>query len=1457
MDSVPTLDNSVKVTNYGEVVLESDNSLRFVDTHSNVDIVGFKHAFTLLPGLEEPTFSLKIYSSDDESANDSEWIQIAYVQSSNNLIFLQRVKRYVKFVVEFVSSSYLNDSKFLLLVQVDIEQIVTPVITDHTRNVLSRFPSWTKIYSDSLDRATPSLALPESQAGKMVNAMLNEDLDNIDELTRQVSLEGYISTADTNQIAWLYVSVPVNPGFVKVVADGIELARVETYNDLIRSKTTDHVFYFNFISRELYTLVEYNELLVDSNAIDQILVQNYNTFDEFGLRVGLQRLLEENNDNFKKRILDTYLNPPSININGLKLTLRRELDIWRAYGATPDSNYLGATPEILEVSDLQVSTPYFEKRGTPKDLFYEFVENMNNRFPTNFGYAKWGETYWDYAGQKQEGVSSIPLVADAATVNSEYYQPGIGDFDDAKIILEKLEQDVNEYSFGIRIHGTKSDTVENAYEPVKIAYDTYVSYLEQYYDHEYATISYNLSLHIKPHGNISSNTIYKTSIVDTVRNNYAQNSSASPEYFVKEIFNPSGFSSSSIVFKNLSGQEYSSEISPSATETYYLSQIPLNYVESATIDYLYSLNSSQATSNYAWVQFNSSTPSARATATNTRVVQATPIYSEFTPADMSVKVVSDIYSPVKIRETESEKIRYSQGLTVNESNKISDTNAITIYPKDIKDKFLLPNGAIPLYVHIDNIVDSAFDTDLSSSPSSLYGGVSVNRQDNLTYLIPSSPNVFIQYVNPNFATPTLHQDYVSTVGSTVNYYFTNAKFPYATTPDYIMVDVEDSEVYPFEYKKFETFTADHVDEFSFFLSKDGVVKSSPDIDYDIISGKSSDIVGIYTFDRSDFNLEEYASDPNFTINKIEIINQNDMVDIWIDNSYDAYGNLIFNYLEPYSLNYQVKDLTVKAKYNLESEKYIYPSIRSGWYYFDGEERYIYARPKTETSSISTPNINLTDTIRSGAPIALEVNAATPINYRQVAFHDEATPSLISVYNYEYIIASNEDTIYLAYNDIFDVTIVDTFTGVTVSSGLQSSTNEISNLQLNVGREYKVTYRVRNSYVIDNQIYNQVTDSYNTQVILLTTPNVGYSATVTYETAVYDKDTELNNLSLNPIYSPMDEGYIFISHNEYPAASVDYYLSPKELLSDPKDYLNLTILSKDENGNPKPNQSFRVLGDYIAATPQYVTTDSDGYVSSKIRYNSSAVTVPGESEICLVGLDSSDPNANANSQSDGISATINYKIKPLMQTYEKVLADVDKKILTANGLDRVNVVGVTKPNSYVYWRKARNLYDAFGLSYSDSSATPDQDNSSGAVLADQSGNFTIGSFVSQPEATPGYWFVVIDSELESSATPGPETVSGDIVYWYEKYDANQTNPEELIYNPDIDAPEQFLPYDYNKVFKADSVEWVTIIDDNAATPWLPPSWYPINRFTQYQLGLFGSTPKYVKTFENLHPDYEEE
>jgi len=1493
--ATPTLNNAYKVTNYGEVVRDPDwtpyylynydqqvadfflfdlenpdqsilnpdqfvdSYLRFVDTSSQIDLVGYKHSFTNLPGLENPTFSLKILSSDNPNATDSEWQQIAFVESNNNVLFLTNIKRYLKVIINFVSDSDLDDANFLLLMQMNIAEIVSPVITDHARNVLSRFPSWTKMYSDSLERATPEIALPESQAGKIINSVLGEDLDKVDELVSEIEINSFISTADVNQVAWTYVATNVRPGFIKVVGDGLELARVASYTDLFQTSFNEYVFYYDFVAQRLITIRPFITLEVDGDSVEQIPFQNFNSFDELGLRVGLQRLYLENNLNFKKRILDVYLNPPSVDVEGLKRTLRRELDIWRAFGSTPDSNYVGATPEIIEISEIAQASPrYSDFNNNPTQDFRNFVEDINTRFPSNIGYAKWGETYWDYAGSKQEGVSSISQIADAATVDSIYYQPGVGDFDDAKLILEKLEQDINEYSFELKIKGIKSDSTELAKEPIKVEYDSYVSYYEDYIDNGSATINYEVALTLQPHGIIETTSTYSANLVDVVNNTYDQNSPASPEYIYRDIFGPTLFSDSSIVFANQEGNPYQNTIEVSATESYNISQIPFYAVNQMQISFFSASNQFGATGNYGWIRFAGATPS--------NIIDSTPstVSRSITTVDpllARLQLSSRIWDPVKRRISETERVRSSAfGNTVNKSNKLSETNDVIIYPSDIKNNFLLPNKATPIYVHIDNVVSSDYDVDNSSAPYVGYGGVSVNRQENLTHLIPSSPSLLLGFVNANFATPDQHNHYVGVEGSTHNYYFVETKFPYNATPDFIKVYAPESGYYPFEYKVWENFEATHYDEFSFYLSEQGVVGSSPDSNYDNLQNKKTDLVGEYTLYRSDFGLEEYEEDENLIVRSVEILHENDNVYIWQDNSNDTTGIQNLNFYDEELDQIILKDIKIRAQYISAQEEKVIPSIKTGWYYQDGEAGFIYAKSVVESWNTDDSH-DLSSVVRNGAPaiVTVQASGSTPVQYRQVSFFDEATPSQYSLYNFEYITAKNKDYLLLAYSDYFDATVEDTHTGATVVSGLGSITNILEqHNSFVVGRNYRVSYRVRNAFVLDNQIYDNLTDSYRSRITLSSTPNGTYSATVNYESSIYDRDYELDGVYLNPLYGAVDEGYLYLSHSSYTANSVDAFVSPAKLLSDGNDYIVLNIFSKDTNSNPKPNQTFAITGTQIASDPQYVTTDKDGFGFSKVSYSGSPTSVSQESSIYITGLSSPNVFANENSESNLISATVNYWLMPSVSSSPKILAQTTKKIITANSTDSVEIYGKSTPNSYVYWRKARNLPGVFVHDYSDSLATPGQSNVAGAVQADSAGMFKIGPFVAQNDATPGYWYVGVESDMLSVLSAEPVTIAGDIVYWYEKYDASQANSEEPVYIPRPQTDAEYVLYDEDPVFKTDEIGFDVFYDSNATpSSYDLPVWYPIDRFTQYKIGLLGSTPNTAASLNDLHPDFEED
>lgn len=1417
--------------------------------------------------MEEPEFSLKIFTSNKEDTSASEWKQVAFTDSKNNILFLRSSERYAKFEIDFNVSSDISSANFLLLIQVEISDPSIPNISEHARSVLSKFPSWTKMYTDSLERESPELATPISEAGKIVSALFTDELDELDRLVDSIQLDSFISSADIRELAWIYMVTPVNPGFAKITGDGIELARVGTYEDLIKSNPTDYSFYYDFLSRTLYTLRSFNQLKVDQQSVSQIVSQNFNSFDEFGLRVGLTRLYLESNQNFRKRILDVYANPPSVNEIGLKKTLRRELDIWRAYGATPNSNYVGATPEVLEISDIQISTPYFGLDGNPMEAMFAFVEDINNRFPSNIGYANWREAYWDYAGSKQEGVSSIPQVSDVDNIPNEYYQPGIGDFDDAKVVLEILDRQTADKYFSFKVKGIKSDTTELAYEPISFYYDSYVSYFEKYYDHQSATLNYIVNVRVRPHGLITSSRTYTASVRDVVKNIYAPNSAASPEYIIRNIFTPTNFSDPNLRFLH-SATPYYNIINPSATQSYAIRQIPAAYVESATVTYSSFTDANNNQGNYGWIKLDGSTPNTFVTNTNTRVIKntATPNYEAFT-----LKVASNIYDEQKTRLVNTRKVRSSVNTQrINESPRFSEKNNVIITSSQIKSKFAIPAGATPQYVHLENIVVDQYDLDNSTPPYAGYGGVARNRQTDQYELIPSSPNIIVSMINPDFSTPHLHEHYINvTGGSTYNYYFKSIKWPYNSTPEYIVFSAADTEIYPFKYNVWQNFEANYNSTINYKISENGAFLSTPNSDLEELNNENNNLIGTFNFLRSDFGLSAYNSDENLIIKSIEIINNDTDTIVWQENAYDELGNANLNYFNAEANRYELKDVNFNARYDIEAERYLIPSLRSGWYYYqsspnyEATQGYIYANGSSYSVN-STPSFTLEDVARGGSPIVVNVTSeGLSKQYTQVSFYEESTPSNLSYRNFEYIIPKNSASIFLAYSNIFDVSIYDTHTGTYLLQNGSSQTNEINlkNIDQNknfvVGRQYRVTYRVREVFNVDNFVYNPSKERYETSITLLSTPNSPYTVNVQYESSLYDKDFEINNIYLNPVYNPISEGYLYLSHDTYTSAEVDVFVSPREILDNGIDFAVISVLSKDQNGNPKPNQTFQISGPGLSATPQYVTTDIDGLGKAIFRNSGSTVSKTEKRDIYVSGLNSENINAHQNSSSFGVSATTNYYIKPSISRVQDLQADLDKKIITADGAETINILGQTSANSVVYWRKARSVYAALANAYGSAQNIPGKNNQSGYVVSDQNGQFKVGPFIAQNDATPGYWFVIVDTESNPSISPNPVTISGDIVYWYEKYDSVQSDNQESIYLPTVNESSDYESYREDLKFKVDSLTGSEYYDADAATPWNMPKWYPIDRFTQYQLGYFGSTPNTITSFDNLHKDFEEE
>jgi hypothetical protein len=410
------------------------------------------------------------------------------------------------------------------LVEVAIADPITPVLSRAAKNILKKFPSWMSLYKDSLDQATPDLYVPETNAGKFLNAVVGQHLDNFDRELDLLKINSFIERADENQISWLYSSTNVDTVFHKILGNDIELSRVDNISDFLNSKITDYVFYHNPINREILTLRYYPNLVVKnenlrSTKLNQIPLQRFNWFDEIGLRVGVSRLYLEDNISFKQRILDAFKNPIGVDIESFKKTLRRELNLWKAFNVKPNSSYVGATPEILEISDIISSTPYFTADRNSTEKFLKLVEELNIKYPNNWGYFRFDDAIWDYAGLNKDGVERLSARYFDSNVEIPYYQPGVGDQDDLTLSIRQTNATPSYFETYLVAKGKKSTGSTPGYFSVDTQFEYYSDYSIKEYDNPSATVNYTLEFHATPHGVYATPTIFYAPRVIYPKNN--------------------------------------------------------------------------------------------------------------------------------------------------------------------------------------------------------------------------------------------------------------------------------------------------------------------------------------------------------------------------------------------------------------------------------------------------------------------------------------------------------------------------------------------------------------------------------------------------------------------------------------------------------------------------------------------------------------------------------------------------------------------------------------------------------------------------------------------------------------------------------------------------------------------------------------------------------------------------
>jgi hypothetical protein len=1377
---------------------------------------------------------------------------------------------------------------FVLLVEVQIADPTPENTRFSTRDILKKFPSWTKIYEDSIEGSTPRFDVPQSVGGKLINAAVGDDLEKVEDIIDYFNLNKSISGADTSALAWVYATNAVPNVINSVKGNGIELSMIVNYSDFINHRIDDYVFYFNPIDKVILTLKKFTTLSINNLQYSQNEVLLFNIFDEFGLKVGLPRLKLESNERYKQRILDVYLNPPGGNIESFKKTIRRELDLWKAFGATPNSGYIGATPIVLEMEDLEYLNKYFNDNGNPTEEFIKFVENLNSSYPSNWGYVSWGNMLWDYAGKRGEGISRVPFVYDKYLVEStpEYYQPGVGDLSDVKLSIRSqndYKSDVDilsgnstdqilRKSFRYKVSGIEKTSTTEISPPINVDFDHYQEFKVLVSNSPQATINYVVEMDI-------DNQTYYANLTDKINNPIlVRQEDATPHFGIRDIFNQIDNKTDPFIrFRSKSNdvlyQDYSNVPVTHRMSSQKISRGRVYYGHYSSPNYVIQNN---GVNNSSWLALNNYGPIYSLATPNGNYRIGPLVHSIATPGynNFAVKYGSDMYSSRE--ETDyTPRSRKTISIRPYSSNGISATPFYRIPFSELNNFVSFSSeSATPQYLYLENIkpsdhyIDPDYATPIDTSYEG-YGGYSFNPEFGRTFYVP---NISIRSDIDSesfFATPRYDiRDGVATPSYIeISWNPSNTVHPsssYYTSPEGIERN------YPFTIGNWEYFEKFSATPTTFDVSEKGVIKNSENI---IHNGSLSDIVETKNIHRYNFDFDE-DNPSKYIINYIEVIpeSEDENVSIWIEkNSVNPYYSIsmdddlvipsVRNVSSEYytekseitRLDHYIEGVTVRARLNNRTNKKLESAVHTGWYYLDGEEVYIYAQPVSEVFIASTPNSEyiLSSVARQGAPVIIKSITNPNIEFVQTSFTNPLDRSTPSIENIERVEARNSNNLYLGYKNIYDASVFDPITNAYVIENIHSETERISvsnhatPVILIKGREYIVNYKVRNSYSVDNEYLDQ-NNSLRTKILIPATPTHGatplsgpHQYEVTYESSIFDMSTP-TGIYHSPLASLHNEGFIYISNSEYDYNRFIPQMSPAYLYDNfNEEYSVLTIESLDENSNPKPYQKYRITSEYASATPEYVITDQDGFGHSEIRYSGSIPATKDSSIITIQGIREGYSYAND-------SATINYDIIKHARIQDGIYAEVSSPIVKADGTSLLYINGKvvsstnTVSNIKVYYRKARMLNQLLESSYDS------------YVETDNKGAFRVGPIVSQSAATPGYWLMSLESEMSSSINTTPITTIGDVVHWFEDAEDVILNAEQRV----LPVQESFNIEDYSTYYSTPVYKVSYLTGDPVTASATPnvnlPAWFNIPRYRQYQMGILGSGYYEYKNENNIYP-----
>jgi len=1421
---------------------------RFLDRSGRIDVVDWTFSYSGNPGEGAVVPALDYYGygfdNDPDGSNfPDEW---SYRQGEFNVPAFNVIAadRWARLGLRLFTDQDTSSLEFEIIVRVRIGRPLQGLpLFAQIKTMQRQFPEWMALTEWEREDESLQLATPNSLGGKLFAAVSGQWLEDLRQDLNYYGDQQFLVTADTTQLAWCYRAADIPDQYIAVVGDGVLLSQCVDLEDFYQLREDEDGYWVNKEDNTIFVTKNYESFVINGQEYELNAHHIWNWFDEFGAIMDIQRLYLEDNLNYKQRLLDTYINKPGVGVDNFKLALRRELDLWKyddswtdfATPATPNSYWAGATPTVYEIHDLETHDDFMAPDGIPTEKFESLVEELARKYPSTWGYAAWNKAGYDAGGEKGEGYSSLSKRYDATPVSDDETQSGVGDGNDLYLYRPDEVTGPREFNVYLKLRG-KHKTFRNEYRKVDFKVEVWGQGSKTVYDNPLVTDWFTIRVVLNADATPGANQTYYHSFQISSKSDVSATvaSPTSKSWGKYNFMTAAGVAQTDSVWTRSDGVAFT--------------------VDGTSFEFTWDDISTATLFPGKW-DYNGGSPTYTNVPANN--------YRAFWGADTTSYIEQT--GPASVAAT---------GTPITVSMYSKSTSSSTQTWESVHGTYDISlNGALPgettqsFTLSTPNIVwDPAVGT-------RYYGVKFLTTQDGDQNFQEVSPTYGGFFLDTDGVRDFLPSTYIYLNGS--NTWTSGAQTLLAsTTTGFVFSTGGSPSNYPVNAPYWELFEATQT------TPQEGVVDENGPWRNGIAPQPGNTNFNLVTVEvaRSDFGV---ADDDDYVVTWIGVESDNPRVLTWIDSNSVKPAVPLSTLMQAaidatYPVNavveeenagvYSYEPIIIRAKMNPNISPEWNPQIHSGWFYDRQDEYYLYANPYTESATATTAERILGSVARMGAPIIVRTDESTPQEFRQIAIWDDATPGYTMTLT-QRVKGSGTENLYLAYNDIYDVVVTNTDSGAVVPAETYSSTNVIgTSVITDRDIDYEVAYKINRSFFADHDYVDPVTHTQKTKLVFDSPLDTGVS--IDYERSKFDPATPVD-LPLNTFYTVQDEGFVFLSHNEYDLAKVDIRLSPSTIMADGQDFMLITIRSLDRYGNPKPFATVNLSSTFGTLDVSTITTDQDGFGVAKLTSASGSSGLTGTITV-----------------SGDVSATVGFNIANPKSAGHRLIAMTSAEQIPADGTSSVYVQGKVQdenylpvPSAIVYWRKGRYMHDVWVEGYDTSLSTPGRDDLAGRVIANENGIFQIGPFVAATPMSPGYWFVVVESESASptlysstphtyGATPG-WTLVGDAVFWLEHPDGTYGVEDlnglprgavQFVENPDT-IPNMVPPGVY-----AWPANYDPATPDAPATPvtltWESSQWYAIDRYEQYQMGLIGTPgptqrrPLTQADLDSAHPDYRE-